>query len=108
MNPTTQSSTTSTHPARQQRILRLPEVKAKPAVLALLMAVDKPSASTPLPASDIHSNMRTLPAGFAYNAQNWLVMQPAVQDSPVKICSWQPVLAIRRGKLQLFIALVRR
>ena len=29
MNPTTQSSTTSTHPARQQRILRLPEVKAK-------------------------------------------------------------------------------
>ena len=26
MNPTTQSSTTSTHPARQQRILRLPEV----------------------------------------------------------------------------------
>ncbi|MDM7858753.1 AlpA family transcriptional regulator [Thiopseudomonas sp. CY1220] len=29
MNPTTQLSTTSTHPARQQRILRLPEVKAK-------------------------------------------------------------------------------
>ncbi|MEJ2911867.1 helix-turn-helix transcriptional regulator [Pseudoalteromonas sp. C12FD-1] len=29
MNPTTQSSTTSTHPAHQQRILRLPEVKAK-------------------------------------------------------------------------------
>ncbi len=29
MNPATQSSTTSTHPARQQRILRLPEVKAK-------------------------------------------------------------------------------
>ena len=30
MNPTTQSSTTnSVHPARQQRILRLPEVKAK-------------------------------------------------------------------------------
>ncbi|AKX47399.1 hypothetical protein AKN94_08570 [Thiopseudomonas alkaliphila] len=29
MTPTTQSSTTSTHPARQQRILRLPEVKTK-------------------------------------------------------------------------------
>jgi prophage regulatory protein len=29
MTPTTQSSTTSAHPARQQRILRLPEVKAK-------------------------------------------------------------------------------
>ncbi|OQK60187.1 hypothetical protein XM77_c10224 [Vibrio vulnificus] len=29
MNRATQSSTTSTHPARQQRILRLPEVKAK-------------------------------------------------------------------------------
>ena len=29
MNPTTQSPTNSVHPARQQRILRLPEVKAK-------------------------------------------------------------------------------
>lgn len=29
MNPTTQSPTNSVYPARQQRILRLPEVKAK-------------------------------------------------------------------------------
>ena len=29
MNPTTQSPSNSVHPARQQRILRLPEVKAK-------------------------------------------------------------------------------
>ncbi|AUG98541.1 AlpA family phage regulatory protein [Prodigiosinella confusarubida] len=29
MTPTTQTPVTSTHPARQQRILRLPEVKAK-------------------------------------------------------------------------------
>ena len=29
MNPTTQSPTNSVHPARQQRISRLPEVKAK-------------------------------------------------------------------------------
>ncbi|MBU3020254.1 AlpA family transcriptional regulator [Alteromonas sp. McT4-15] len=29
MNPTTQLPTNSVHPARQQRILRLPEVKAK-------------------------------------------------------------------------------
>ena len=29
MNPTTQSPTNTVHPARQQRILRLPEVKAK-------------------------------------------------------------------------------
>lgn len=29
MNPTTQSPTNSVHPARQQRIWRLPEVKAK-------------------------------------------------------------------------------
>jgi prophage regulatory protein len=29
MNPTRQSSTTSIHPARQLRILRLPKVKAK-------------------------------------------------------------------------------
>ena len=29
MTPTTQSPTTSVHSARQQRILRLPEVKAK-------------------------------------------------------------------------------
>ncbi|WP_442864497.1 AlpA family phage regulatory protein [Alteromonas sp. BMJM2] len=29
MNPTTQSPTKLTQPARQQRILRLPEVKAK-------------------------------------------------------------------------------
>lgn len=29
MNPTTQPPTNSVHPARQQRILRLPEVKAK-------------------------------------------------------------------------------
>ncbi len=29
MNPTTQSPTNTLHPARQQRILRLPEVKAK-------------------------------------------------------------------------------
>ncbi|MDN3489334.1 hypothetical protein QMA00_09785 [Pseudoalteromonas sp. APC 3694] len=41
------------------------------------MAVDKASASNPLPASEMHSNAPTLPAGFAYNAQNWLVMQPA-------------------------------
>ena len=60
------------------------------------MAVDKPSASTPLPASEMHSNAPTLPAGFAYNAQNWLVMQPAGQDSPVKICSWLQVAARTR------------
>lgn len=29
MNPTTQPPTNSAHPARQQQILRLPEVKAK-------------------------------------------------------------------------------
>ena len=29
MNPTTQSPTNSVYPARQQRILRLPEIKAK-------------------------------------------------------------------------------
>ena len=40
--------------------------------------------------------MPTLPAGFAYNAQNWLVMQPAGQDSPVKICSWLQVAARTR------------
>ena len=64
------------------------------------MAVDKPSASNQLPASDMHNNMPTLPAGFAYNAQNWLVMQPAGQDSPVKICFWLQVAArtaIRKG-----------
>ena len=81
------------------------------------MAVDKPSASTPLPASDMHSNAPTLPAGFAYNAQNWLVMKPAGQDSPVKICSWLQVAARTRdlqgdtfleNKGRLFIALVRR
>jgi hypothetical protein len=81
------------------------------------MAVDKPSASTPLPASDMHSNAPTLPAGFAYNAQNWLVMQPAGQDSPVKISSWLQVAARTRdlqgdtfleNKGRLFIALVRR
>ncbi|MDF7369841.1 hypothetical protein NFG21_04160 [Proteus mirabilis] len=49
------------------------------------MAVDKASASNPLPASEMHSNAPTLPAGFAYNAQNWLVMQPAGQDSPVAL-----------------------
>lgn len=40
--------------------------------------------------------MPTLPAGFAYNAQNWLVMQPTGQDSPVKICSWLQVAARTR------------
>ncbi|MDG2790559.1 DUF927 domain-containing protein [Vibrio parahaemolyticus] len=60
------------------------------------MAVDKPSASNQLPSSDMHSNEPKLPAGFAYNAQNWLVMQPAGQDSPVKICSWLQVAARTR------------
>ncbi|MDC9522658.1 hypothetical protein PSH55_16245 [Pseudoalteromonas sp. Angola-31] len=41
------------------------------------MAADKPSASTPLPASEMNNSAPTLPPGFAYNAQNWLVMQPA-------------------------------
>ena len=81
------------------------------------MAADKPSALNQLPASDMHSNAPTLPAGFAYNAQNWLVMQPAGQDSPVKICSWLQVAARTRdpqgdtfleNKGRLFIALVRR
>jgi putative DNA primase/helicase len=36
------------------------------------MAADKPSASNQLSASDMPSNAPTLPAGFAYNAQNWL------------------------------------
>jgi hypothetical protein len=81
------------------------------------MAVDKPSASNPLSASEMYSNEPTLPAGFAYNAQNWLVMQPAGQDSPVKICSWLQVAARTRdqqgdtsleNKERLFIALVRR
>ncbi|MEC7632676.1 MAG: hypothetical protein VYA33_04405 [Pseudomonadota bacterium] len=35
------------------------------------MAVDKPSALNQLSASDMPSNEPTLPAGFAYNAQNW-------------------------------------
>ena len=60
------------------------------------MAADKPSASNQLSASDMPSNAPTLPAGFAYNAQNWLVMQPAGQDSPVKICSWLQVAARTR------------
>lgn len=60
------------------------------------MSVDKPSASTPLPANELNYNMPTLPAGFAYNAQNWLVMQPTGQDSPVKICSWLQVAARTR------------
>jgi uncharacterized protein (DUF927 family) len=60
------------------------------------MAVDKPLASNQLPASDMHSKVPTLPAGFAYNAQNWLVMHPAGQDSPVKICSWLQVAARTR------------
>jgi putative DNA primase/helicase len=60
------------------------------------MAVDKPSAPTPLPASEMNNNAPTLPPGFAYNAQNWLVMQPAGQDSPVKICSWLQVAARTR------------
>lgn len=81
------------------------------------MAVDKPSASNQLPASDMHSKVPTLPAGFAYNAQKWLVMHPAGQDSPVKICSWLQVAARTRdpqgdtsleNKGRLFIALVRR
>ncbi|CAM2899742.1 hypothetical protein VIOR103205_07205 [Vibrio ordalii] len=81
------------------------------------MAVDKPSASNQLPSSDMHSKVPTLPAGFAYNAQNWLVMQLAGQDSPVKICSWLQVAARTRdpqgdtfleNKGRLFIALVRR
>lgn len=63
------------------------------------------------------SKVPTLPAGFAYNAQNWLVMQPAGQDSPVNICSWLQVAARTRdpqgdtsleNKGRLFIALVRR
>jgi len=144
MNPTTQSSTASIHPARQQRILRLPEVKVKTGfgrstiyalmdnggfprsirigaravgwlendidwwietrVSVLYMAVDKPLASN------------QLPAGFAYNTKNWLVMQPAGQDSPVKICSWLQVAARTRdqqrdtsleNKGRLYIALVR-
>ncbi|OOF30987.1 DUF927 domain-containing protein [Salinivibrio proteolyticus] len=60
------------------------------------MAADKPSVPTPLPASEMNNNAPTLPAGFAYNAQNWLVMQPAGQDSPVKICSWLQVAARTR------------
>jgi len=36
------------------------------------MDVDKPLASNPLPANEVNNNMPTLPAGFAYNAQNWL------------------------------------
>ncbi|WJV62789.1 hypothetical protein PCO86_01210 [Pectobacteriaceae bacterium CE70] len=57
------------------------------------MAVDKPSESNQLPANEMNSTAPTLPAGFAYNAQNWLVMQPTGQDSPVKICSWLQVAA---------------
>ncbi len=37
-----------------------------------------------------------LPSGFAYNAQQWLVMQPVGQDSPIKICSWLQVAARTR------------
>ena len=44
----------------------------------------------------MNNNAPTLPPGFAYNAQNWLVMQPAGQDSPVKICSWLQVAARTR------------
>ncbi|WP_244884472.1 hypothetical protein [Marinagarivorans algicola] len=81
------------------------------------MAVDKPPASNPLPANELNNNVPTLPAGFAYNAQNWLVMQLAGQDSPVKIYSWLQVAARTRhpqgdtsfeNKGRLFIALVRR
>lgn len=81
------------------------------------MAVDKPSAFNQLSASDMPSNEPKLPAGFAYIAQNWLVMQPAGQDSPVKICSWLQVAVRSRdpqgdtsseNKGRLFIALVRR
>jgi hypothetical protein len=59
----------------------------------------------------------TLSTGFAYNTQNWLVMQPAGQDSSVKICSWLQVAARTRdpqgdtsleNKRRLFIELVRR
>ena len=80
------------------------------------MAVYKSSALNQLPASDMHSNEPTLPLGFTYNAQNWLVMQPAGQDSPVKICSWLQVAARTRDpqgdtslekKGRLFIALGR-
>jgi hypothetical protein len=80
------------------------------------MAVDEPLAPTPLPANEINNNAPTLPPGFAYNPQNWLVMQPAGQDSPVKICSWLQVAARTRdpqgdtsleNKGRLFIALVR-
>ena len=60
------------------------------------MAVDEPLAPTPLPANEINNNAPTLPPGFAYNPQNWLVMQPAGQDSPVKICSWLQVAARTR------------
>lgn len=47
MNPATQSPTTLVHPARQQRILRLPEVKAKTGfgrstIYALMPAVNFP------------------------------------------------------------------
>ncbi|MGI5308125.1 hypothetical protein [Rheinheimera sp. WS51] len=38
------------------------------------------AAPIPLPACEINNNVPTLPAGFAYNAQNWQVMQTAVQE----------------------------
>ncbi len=42
------------------------------------------------------SHSPDLPSGFAYNAQQWLVMQPVGQDSPIKICSWLQVAARTR------------
>ena len=54
MNPTTQSPTNSVHPARQQRILRLPEVKAKTGfgrstIYALFIYREGPTENFPVP-----------------------------------------------------------
>jgi putative DNA primase/helicase len=60
------------------------------------MTVDKISTAKLSPSSEKQGNAPTLPAGFAYNAQNWLVMQPEEQDCPVSICSWLQVAARTR------------
>jgi prophage regulatory protein len=57
MNSTTQSPSNSVHPARQQRILRLPEVKAKTgfgrSTIYALMATDR-SAKSACPTTPAH------------------------------------------------------
>lgn len=58
MNPTTQPPTNSVHPARQQRILRLPEVKTKTgfgrSTIYALMATDH-SAKSACPTTPVHA-----------------------------------------------------